>query len=145
MRKKRLSKTFRSGGKLAIRMPTESSVALQMVRFTASHVGSCVLVRACSSTVLKIEHTVALLIELVYIFAQKVAVDLHKSKTEHNPQTQLCTFRQLDCREIEYRCHDIDDVCDDVCDSLQVRENQRSLVPAGTLRGAIPVSLEWRA
>jgi hypothetical protein len=50
-----------------MRMPTESSVALQIVRFTASHVGSCVFVRACNSTVLKTEQIVTLWIESVRI------------------------------------------------------------------------------
>lgn len=43
-----------------MRMPMESSELDQMVRFTPSHVGSCVLVMALSSMVLKIEHIVAL-------------------------------------------------------------------------------------
>jgi hypothetical protein len=41
-------------------MPTESSVADQIVRFTPSQVGSFVLRRAESSMVLKMEQTVAL-------------------------------------------------------------------------------------
>ena len=43
-----------------MRMPMDSSELDQMVRFTPSHVGSCVLVMALSSMVLKIEHIVAL-------------------------------------------------------------------------------------
>lgn len=42
-------------------MPTESSVAAQMVRLTPSHVGSWVFFRALSSTVLNIEQMVALI------------------------------------------------------------------------------------
>jgi hypothetical protein len=43
-----------------MKMPTESSAELQMVRSMPSHVGSCVLVMAFSSIVLKTEHTVPL-------------------------------------------------------------------------------------
>lgn len=56
----RRSNCFRRGGREATRMPTESSVADHMVRLTPSHVGSLVLRRLFSSTVLKIEHMVAL-------------------------------------------------------------------------------------
>lgn len=58
--RKRLSNCLRSGGRLAMRMPTESSVALQMVSSTPSQVGSLVFFKASSSMVLKIEQTVAL-------------------------------------------------------------------------------------
>jgi hypothetical protein len=51
---------LRSGGRLAMKMPTESSVALHIVRFTPSQVGSRVFRKALSSIVLKMEHTVAL-------------------------------------------------------------------------------------
>lgn len=54
------SKIFRKGGRLAIKIPTESSVALQIVRLTLSQVGSFFFFNALSSMVLKIEHTVAL-------------------------------------------------------------------------------------
>lgn len=54
------SNCLRKGGSEATRMPTESSVADQMVRFTPSQVGSVVLRRAESSTVLKMEQMVAL-------------------------------------------------------------------------------------
>lgn len=66
MRRNILSKTFRRGGRLAIRIPTESSVALQIVRLTPSHVGSLVFFNALNSIVLKIEHTVALQHRSVY-------------------------------------------------------------------------------
>jgi hypothetical protein len=55
-----LSNSLRSGGREETRMPTESSVADQMVRLTPSQVGSLVLWRFASSIVLKMEHTVAL-------------------------------------------------------------------------------------
>ena len=55
------SNCLRSGGRLAMRIPTESSVALQIVRSTPSQVGSRVLSRALSSIVLKMEHMVALI------------------------------------------------------------------------------------
>lgn len=58
--RRRRSNCLRKGGRDATRIPTESSVADQIVRFTPSQVGSLVFWRALNSTVLKMEHIVAL-------------------------------------------------------------------------------------
>ena len=61
---KKRSKAFLSGGKEAINIPMESSVADQIVRFTPSQVGSDVFTIVRSSIVLKIEHIVALVLNV---------------------------------------------------------------------------------
>jgi hypothetical protein len=58
--RKKLSNCLRRGGSAAVMMPTESSVALQMVRFTPSQDGSRDLLRTRNSVVLRMEQTVAL-------------------------------------------------------------------------------------
>jgi hypothetical protein len=74
-------------------MPTESSVADQMVRFTPSQVGSRVFRRALSSTVLKMEHNVALGAGLVQVLMcseeMRQAYIRPRQKTSRSPH---CTF-----------------------------------------------------
>lgn len=60
MLRNNLSNTFRRGGRLAVNTPTDSSVALQIVRSMPSQVGSLVFLSVLSLIVLKIEHTVPL-------------------------------------------------------------------------------------
>ena len=90
-----LSKTFRRGGKLAIKIPTERSVALQVVKLTPSQVGSSVFSSALSSMVLKIEHTVALQHRSGCCFEHKTR-NSHQIQHEDNPQAPLCPPCQLD-------------------------------------------------
>jgi len=90
MRRKKLSNCFRSAGRDATSIPTESSDADQMARLTPSHVGSAVFINAESSTVFATEQAVALMAGSVDVNANPGGY-LHKAKTEDDAQTPLST------------------------------------------------------
>ena len=133
-----LSKTFRKGGKLAIRIPTESSVAAQIVRLTLSQVGSWVSLRVLSSTVLKIEHNVALESGSAYCFPHRSAF-LHQSQGEDDSHSPLCPLWQLDAGQIQNRCDDVHNIRNDVGDTLRIRQDLGAFVPTASLHRSVPV------
>jgi hypothetical protein len=73
MRWNKVSNALRNGGREAISIPTDSSVEAQILKLMPSHVGSWVFVIAFSSTVLKIEHIVALQ-EIARQYSSQVAL-----------------------------------------------------------------------
>jgi len=87
--RKNLSNCLRRGGSAAMRMPTESSVALQMERFTPSQVGSRVFLRALNSVVFMMEHMVAL--------SDDVSVVLMPSSRRTNSRPRQKTTRKPHC------------------------------------------------
>ena len=90
MRRKKLSNCFRSAGRDATSIPTESSDADQIARLTPSHVGSAVFINAESSTVFATEQAVALMASSVDVNTIPGGY-LHKAKTEDDAQTPLRT------------------------------------------------------
>jgi len=58
------SNCLRKGGKEAVSIPTESSIADQTERLAPSHVGSWVFIKADSSTVFTIEKDVGLMYQI---------------------------------------------------------------------------------
>ena len=90
MRRKKPSNCFRSAGRDATSIPTESSDADQMARLTPSHVGSAVFINAESSMVFATEQAVALMAGSVDVNGNAGGY-LHKAKTEHDTQTPLRT------------------------------------------------------
>lgn len=93
MRLKRRSKGFRNGGRQAMKMPTESSAELQMVRSMPSHVGSWVLVMTFNSMVLKMEHTVPLNTPVSTRCRLEMVGDLHDTEQKHCAQSPLRSLR----------------------------------------------------
>lgn len=121
-RRSSFSNCLRKGGREATRMPTESSVADQMVRSTPSQVGSLVFKRERSSTVLKMEHIVALSKISRASTAPWKIVSVHETEAEYESESPLGAWRQLDGGEIKNGCYDVDHVCDDVGDALHIPE-----------------------
>jgi hypothetical protein len=125
-----------------MKMPTESSAELQMVRSMPSHVGSCVLVIAFSSMVLKMEHTVPLIAHLLALLEIGLGWDMgdsHDTKQEHNAEPPLRSLRQLHLRQIHDRGDRIHDIRQDVADTLQVTQWQRPFRPAFPHCPSIPI------